>query len=669
MRIWPEVKGGNVGRILAGKANDAAWRKASLGAALEKVDSQIRRDAWPEAAPHGRTAAALMTSRETSWRMAGRFRVIVTIGGIASGQTAALQAAGLEVEIVNDRFGLVQGWIGGGAIPALAALDAVRSISPAWPAEHSAGTATSEGDPAIRADLVRQLGHDGSGVVVGAISDGIDSLAASRASGNLPAVTVPPDSRCRRGSGDEGTAMLEIVHDLAPGATLLFSGIGTRLEMTDAIEYLAAAGADVIVDDLAFPGEPFFEDGPIALTAADAVAAGVSYRTAAGNFGDREYLVEDYRPGPEGFHDFDPAGAQDILNRVLVPPGGELVCFLQWADPFGASSNDYDLIVVEAMTVTILDSSTNVQNGTQDPIRSGGDRQPVLLCARSGDSHPAIRGPGAAPQAALSQQPAAGVLQLAVRHLRPRGPVRGDRRGRRRRPRSRSRRCRGLHQPGTRPHLLPGTDRPAEAGRGGVRRRHDDGAGVRAVLRHLGRGPAFRGRRRADAERETEAVAGPGPDGSRVHRGRHRGARHDRVEGHGRIDALAAVNAVPTSTTTTTISTTTTMRATTTVPTTTTVVSTTSTTLPACDPVDCDSDVCTVGDSCVGGACRPGDPLTAGRLSELVRSGTNSATTCAGDRRKSVRQILGALTKAARLVGQASSAASEKKRRKKLSQA
>lgn len=111
------------------------------------------------------------------------------------------------------------------------------------------------------------------------------------------------------------------------------------------------------------------------------------------------------------------------------------------------------------------------------------------------------------------------------------------------------------------------------------------------------------------------------------------------------------------------------MRATTTVPTTTTVVSTTSTTLPACDPVDCDSDVCTVGDSCVGGACRPGDPLTAGRLSELVRSGTNSATTCAGDRRKSVRQILGALTKAARLVGQASSAASEKKRRKKLSQA
>ncbi len=160
----------------------------------------------------------------------------------------------------------------------------------------------------------------------------------------------------------------------------------------------------------------------------------------------------------------------------------------------------------------------------------------------------------------------------------------------------------------------------------------------------------------------------------------------DPVVGHGRIDALAAINAVggPTTTTTTaTIPTTTTITTTSTtiIPTvstttlpavstpTTTIVSTTSTTLQACDPDDCDGNVCTVGDACAGGACRPGEPLTAAQLSGRVRDGANVATACAGDRRKSVRKVLTPLTQAARLLGQANNAASEKKLRRKIAQA
>jgi hypothetical protein len=60
-------------------------------------------------------------------------------------------------------------------------------------------------------------------VVVGVISDGIDHMADAQLSGDLPNVTVPSGG-CRRGSGDEGTALLEIVHDVAPGAQLLFAG-------------------------------------------------------------------------------------------------------------------------------------------------------------------------------------------------------------------------------------------------------------------------------------------------------------------------------------------------------------------------------------------------------------------------------------------------------------
>src|SRR5262249_46794889 len=246
-RAAPAIDTSLTGSLLA-QIGKTAGRKDALSPAQQKVDSMLRRYAWPEVAPRGQATVPRNLPSEQPWRKDGRLRVIVKVTGTASVHRAVLAAAGLDVEIVNDRFGLVQGWIAEGAVPALANLEIVRSVSPAWPAEHRAGSVTSEGDVASRADLVRQLGYDGSGVVV-AISEGIDSLAAGQATGDLPAVTVPPDSRCRSGNGDEGTAMLEIVHDLAPGARLLFSGPSTNLEMVDTIACLTSSGADVIVDD------------------------------------------------------------------------------------------------------------------------------------------------------------------------------------------------------------------------------------------------------------------------------------------------------------------------------------------------------------------------------------------------------------------------------------
>lgn len=665
-----------VAGVLRGEVSEAARRKASLSSAQQKVDSQIRRDAWPEAIPQGRTVAPLAVSRETSWRRAGRARVLVKVTGTASAHTAALGAAGLDIEIVNDRFGLVQGWIADGAVATLAELEIVQSISPAWPAEHSAGTVTSEGDGASRSDLVRQLGHDGAGVVVGVISDGIESLAASQVSGDLPAVTVPPDTRCRRGSGDEGTAMLEIVHDLAPGAGLRFSGISTRLEMIDAIDCLTAGGADVIVDDLIFFGEPFFEDGPIALTAADAVAAGASYHTAAGNFGDREYLVEEYRPGPQDFHDFDPGAGQDILNRVIVPAGGELLCILQWADPFGASGNDYDLIAVEPLTVTILAVSDNVQDGTQDPFEAvafvnplstplevgivirkfaGLARSLKLLCPDTPlqyrSVHFGISGHAARPEV------------IAVAAINALDPGLDD--------------AEAFTSRGPAPIFFPSlvarpkpdlaafdgvtTTAPGFAPFFGTSAAAPHSAAVAALL--LSKNPTLSPAQVRTALTSTAVdIEAPG---------------FDNVVGHGRIDALAAINAVgPTTTTITTTSTTTIPTAsTTTLPTvstttTPTTASTTSTTLPACDPTDCDGNACTVDDACAGGVCQPGSPLTAGRLSDLVRDGANGASAaCAGDRRKSVRKVVTPLAQAVRLLGRANTAPSDRKRGKKLAQA
>ena len=269
----------------------------------------------------------------------GKLLVYIDCWTLGPEELAKLQEVGVTVDGVELPRARVRGAVDPAALDAVAAFSWVRAVRPVDPAVVRAGSATTEGDAAARADLVRAQGLDGTGVVVGVISDGIDHLQQAQQSGDLPAVTVPAGA-CRRGSGDEGTALLEIVHDIAPGATLLFAGVADSLGMSEAVECLTAAGADVIVDDLGFFGEPYFEDGPVAATVRAAVQAGVSYHSSAGNEAE-QHLEQDFAGSePPGslnpdVHDF---GGGDNTDAVLVPAGGSLTCILEWNDPFGASA-------------------------------------------------------------------------------------------------------------------------------------------------------------------------------------------------------------------------------------------------------------------------------------------------------------------------------------------
>ena len=275
----------------------------------------------------------------------GKLQVYVDCSPLGAEQLAALEQAGVTIDGVEPARGRVRGSVDPAALDGIAAFSWVHAVRPVDRAVVRAGGTTTEGDAAARADLVRAQGLDGSGVVVGVISDGIDSLRDAQQSGDLPDVTVP-DGGCRRGSGDEGTALLEIVHDVAPGAQLLFAGPADSLEMVDAVECLVAAGADVIVDDLGFFGEPYFEDGPVAEAVRGAVKAGVSYHSSAGNEAE-EHLEQDFVATPNStLHDFA-GGAGDNTETVVVPAGGTLTCILQWNDPFGGSGNDYDLVLLD----------------------------------------------------------------------------------------------------------------------------------------------------------------------------------------------------------------------------------------------------------------------------------------------------------------------------------
>ncbi|MCW5890181.1 MAG: S8 family serine peptidase [bacterium] len=311
-----------------------------------------------------------------AWRRGDRMHVYVRVTGVDPGTLETLRRRGLEIVTASDAFGgLVDGWTDVATLDALADLPAVTMIRPVAPPITQAGAVVSAGDAGLGADAVRAAGWTGAGVVLGLISDGIDSLARSQAAGELPAVTVPSDPRCNAFGGDEGTAMLEIVHDVAPGAALLFGSFGqSGAQMGETVRCLADAGARVIVDDVTFPDEPFFQDGPLANAAREVVGRGVSYHTSAGNRR-REFMEHALAPAFYGpplgvIHDFGAAagGPGDPGNEIRLAPGGGATCALQWDEPFGGAGTDLDLVVVQGSAANVIAQSTNPQTGTQDPV-------------------------------------------------------------------------------------------------------------------------------------------------------------------------------------------------------------------------------------------------------------------------------------------------------------
>jgi subtilisin family serine protease len=344
----------------AGYTSDPASRKVSRTLLAEPLMTRA-------------TAGARVSE---PWRDGSRVHVYVRVTATDTATIDALRAHGLEIVVVSDAFGgLVDGWADVSSLRGLAELPAVTMIRPVARPIGQAGAVVTEGDALLHADAVRASGFTGAGVVLGLISDGLDSLQASQAAGELPAVTVPPDPRCVPPAGDEGTAMLEIVHDVAPGASLLFgSSGGSGAQMAETVRCLAASGARVIVDDITIPDEPFYQDGPLALAAREVVQGGVSYHTSAGNRR-REFIEQQLAPVfvgapfPSGLvHDFDAAGDGDTNNSILLGPGGA-TCVLQWDEPFGAAATDLDLFVFDA-DFQLLGSSEDPQDGTQDPIEA-----------------------------------------------------------------------------------------------------------------------------------------------------------------------------------------------------------------------------------------------------------------------------------------------------------
>ncbi len=247
-----------------------------------------------------------------------------------------------------------------------------------------AGSRTSEGDVTHRAASARGIFNtNGSGVKIGVLSDGVANLAASQALGDLGPVTVLPG---QAGTGDEGTAMLEIVHDLAPGAELYFAtALGGITSFAQNIRDLRTAGCDIIIDDVFYFVETPFQDGQIGPTNTngavviqavnDVTADGAMYFSSAGNSGNFDDGTSGVWEGDfvDGGATSSPLGVGRLHNfggqnfNLLTAANTAAPISLYWSDPLGSSSNDYDLFRLNASGTAVAASSTNIQSGSQDP--------------------------------------------------------------------------------------------------------------------------------------------------------------------------------------------------------------------------------------------------------------------------------------------------------------
>jgi hypothetical protein len=162
--------------------------------------------------------------------------------------------------------------------------------------------------------------------------------------------------------------MSEIIHDLAPGASLMFrTAFRSEPDFAQGIGDLRNCGAKVIVDDIFYFDEPVFQDGMIAQAASAAAAAGVSYFTLAGNDGTFgvDAIYQPLNTSGGEFHDF---GGGKVLAEIDVPPGGTITLTLEWNEPFdgllgpGASS-DFDLFLYSCNATQCfpVQSSTSAQ--------------------------------------------------------------------------------------------------------------------------------------------------------------------------------------------------------------------------------------------------------------------------------------------------------------------
>ena len=245
----------------------------------------------------------------------------------------------------------------------------------------------SEGVAAMRANIAKLgWGVTGEGITIGVISDSFNSqggYGSDQAGEDLPGPQnpnpgqqtaveiVPAGGDLPPGEGtDEGRAMLQLVHDVAPGATLKFAtGFNGKYNFASQYAALRAAGCDIIIDDVQYVDEAMYRDDVVAQAVNNIVDDGALVFTAAGNFGSKS-IEQVFTPAPSNpnFHNW---GGGSTEQSLTLDPGFYIIA-VHWKDKHASLGDvggaQVDLNVYLGESPDILDFGSNIVNIGKDPM-------------------------------------------------------------------------------------------------------------------------------------------------------------------------------------------------------------------------------------------------------------------------------------------------------------
>lgn len=318
-------------------------------------------------------------------------RVHVQPGASADAVLAKLSASGFHTVARSSlNPSLVEGYLPLAKLHEASRIAGIRALTAVHRPVRNAGLVQSQAVALQKADLAQANGFDGTGIKIGALSDSYNACgtvcstdaAKDIATGDLPAagVTVledlplvaPPDGPLGE---DEGRAMLQLMHDIAPGSQLGFAtAFVSEIDFANNILALRSKfGADVIVDDVYYFDEPMFSDGIVAQAVNIVAQDGAAYFSSAGNNG-LEAWEDSYRPisftkaqkqiakgngdnvkldqippelRPISFHNFNSSGKASIVQHITT--AADAVLDLQWDEPFnlGKVQTDYNIYIFD----------------------------------------------------------------------------------------------------------------------------------------------------------------------------------------------------------------------------------------------------------------------------------------------------------------------------------
>jgi hypothetical protein len=335
------------GSVLAAKPTKS-WQltRPSTPVRLAKLDGRLRAVALAQAARGAAAARAAAAGARVTATSQGMVVVIEPATRLGAAEDA-VRAAGGTVGVHAD--GLIEARVPADRLGALAESSAVARVRA--PALHMPDAITGEGVEASDASAWHAAGFSGAGVKVGVIDLGFAGYAA-RLGTELPASVTAKDFcggllAAPPPLGEvHGTAVAEIVHEVAPGAQLYLICIDSEVGLASAVAYAKAQGITIVNHSVSWfgtsRGDGTGGPGTPDAIVADARQSGILWANSAGNQARAHWSG--------GWSDPDGDGAMAPTGAFSVGAGAGACVMLRW-DAWPATTQDYDLYLVRGATV------------------------------------------------------------------------------------------------------------------------------------------------------------------------------------------------------------------------------------------------------------------------------------------------------------------------------